>query len=160
MCAGGDWATLDPLGIGGLLSDAYRLVQLIGKYNLPESPRLESLLRDIERSMQAFVSTEQHTLTLPAGYRLAFRELGLAIGVAAIDKMHLATEKDTDVFTANSPLKNSINSLMRYRSIYNAIRDFWLIPEHHANETWQEHGDINNVMLATCLSPDSYLTLK
>ena len=161
MCAGVDWATRDPLGIGGLLSDAYRLVQLIGEYGRPEASRLESLLRDIERSMQAFLSPEQHnSLALPAEYRLAFRELGLAIGLAAIDKMQAATDRYPEKFTGSSRISSSIHSLLRHRSVYHAIRDFWLVPEHHANETWQEHRDINSVMLATCLAPDSYLTLS
>jgi len=169
MCAGIDWATRDPLGIGGLLSDAYRLLQLIGEYQLPESPRLESLLHDIERSMQAFFSPEQHnSLALPAEYRLAFRELGLAIGLAAIDKMQSVTEKygekyaekHPEIFTGNNRINTSIHNLTRYRSVYHTIRDFWLNPEHHRNDAWQEHQDINSVMLATCLSPDSYLTLS
>ena len=161
MCAGVDWATRDPLGIGGLLSDAYRLVQLIGEYGRPETSRLESLLHDIERSMQAFFSPEQHnSLALPAGYRLAFRELGLAIGLAAIDKMQSATRRYGESFNGNKRINSSIDNLLHYRSVYHAIRDFWLMPEHHANDAWQEHRDINSVMLATCLSPDSYLTLS
>jgi len=118
-------------------------------------------LRDIERSMQAFLSPEQHnSLALPAEYRLAFRELGLAIGLAAIDKIQAATDRYPEKFTDSNGISSSIHSLLRYRSVYHAIRDFWLIPEHHENDAWQEHQDINSVMLATCLSPDSYLTLS
>jgi hypothetical protein len=160
MCAGVDWATRDPLGIGGLLSDAYRLLQLISRYKLPETPMLELLLHDIERSMQAFAATEQqNTLALPAEYRLAFRELGLAIGLAAIDKMRVITEENAENFADNNRLNTRINTLTRYHSAYNVIRDFWLDLKHQANNTWQEHRDINTVMLATCLSPDAYLTI-
>jgi hypothetical protein len=64
MCSGENWATEDPLGIGGLLSDAYRLVQLIDTHQLHETTRLESLLHDVEISLQAFVNNNQ--LNLPA----------------------------------------------------------------------------------------------
>jgi hypothetical protein len=41
-----------------------------------------------------------------------------------------------------------------------AIESFWLRPEHRATAAWHEHGDINAVMLATCLLPDGFLDLR
>jgi hypothetical protein len=35
-----------------------------------------------------------------------------------------------------------------------------LVPEHRAGPPWQEHEDINDVMLATSLAPAGYLTIK
>ena len=155
MCAGGNWATEDPLGIGGLLTDAYRLVQLIETDHLHEMSRLESLLHDIEISLQAFVSNNQ--LNLPAEYRLAFRELGLAIGLQAIGRMQKTIEQHPENFTNTDQLKTRLSLLSRFHSINEFIENFWLQPEHRSVDSWLEHVDINNVMLATCMAPDGYL---
>ena len=155
MCAGGNWATEDPLGIGGLLTDAYRLVQLIETHQLHETTRLESLLHDIEISLQAFVSNNQ--LNLPAEYRLAFRELGLAIGLQAIGRMQKTIEQHPENFTNTDQLKTRLSKLSRFHIINEFIESFWLQPEHRSVDSWLEHVDINNVMLATCMAPDGYL---
>ncbi len=155
MCAGGNWATEDPLGIGGLLTDAYRLVQLIETDHLHEMVRLESLLHDIEISLQAFVSNNQ--LNLPAEYRLAFRELGLAIGLQAIGRMQKTIEQHPENFTNTDQLKTRLSKLTLFLRINEFIESFWLQPEHRSVDSWLEHVDINNVMLATCMAPGGYL---
>ena len=160
MCDGMDWATVDPLGIGGLLGDACRLTQLIDVYQLQENSRLESLLQDIARSLLAFASNRQHNpLNLPAEYRLAFRELGLAIGLSAIPIMQAEIKQHPEAFTHGDALNTTLESLYRFYPVRDVIRDFWQQAEHRAASTWLEHADINQVMLATCLSPDSYLTI-
>ncbi len=155
MCIGGNWATEDPLGIGGLLTDAYRLVQLIDTFHLHETSRLESLLDDIELSLQAFSSNNQ--LNLPAEYRLAFRELGLAIGLHSIDRMQKIIEQGGENFTNPKQLTSMLNKLARFFRINEFVENFWLEPEHRSVNSWLEHADINNVMLATSLAPDGYL---
>ena len=155
MCAGGNWATEDSLGIGGLLTDVCTLVQLIAADRLHETGLLESLLSDIERSLQAFVSSNQ--LQLPAEYRLAFRELGLSIGIHAIGIMQKTIEQHPEKFTDKHPLRASLNNLSRFNRIDEVIENFWLQPEHRTVSSWLEHADINNVMLATSLAPHGYL---
>ena len=157
MCAGENWATGDPLGIGGLLSDAYKLVQLIETFHLHETARLESLLHDIQISLQAFASDNQ--LNLPAEYRLAFRELGLAIGLHTIGRMQETIEQHPENFTNTDQLNATLSKLTRFNRINAFIMSFWLEPEHQSADSWREHADINNVMLATCLAPDSYLKI-
>lgn len=160
MCEGIEWATRDTLGIGGLLIDAYRLVQLAATYHLRAVPDVASLLLDIERSMLAFVRLEQdNPLDLPADYRLAFRELGLAIGLAAVYKMQAAVKQQPGHFSNIDRLNASLKNLSRFSPMYDSIKEFWLEPEHRSTHTWVEHADINNVMLATCLAPDSFLTI-
>jgi len=154
ICAGGNWATEDPLGIGGLLTDAYRLVQLIKTHQLPETERLKSLLNDIEPSLQAFVSN--NPLNLPAEYRLAFRELGLAIGLQTIGRMQKMIDKNPEKFTDTKQLNSRLSSLARFQRINELIENFWLATENRSVSSWLEHADINNVMLATCLAPDGY----
>ena len=160
ICLGLDWATRDSLGIGGLLTDAYSLVQLIYTQQLHDDARLESLLQDIERSLQAFITDNlQNPLNLPAESRLAFRELGLAIGLYSINKMQTAIKEHPENFTHVEQLNSSLTNLLRFYPVYDFIRDFWLEPGHRSVSTWLEHADINNVMLATCLAPDSYLKI-
>jgi hypothetical protein len=155
ICAGGSWATEDPLAIGGLLTDVYRLVQLIDVHHLPETSRLESLLHDVEISLQAFVSNNQ--LNLPAEYRLAFRELGLAIGLHTIGRMQKIIKQHAENFTNADQLNASLSKLAQFHGIYAFIESFWLQPEHRSVDSWLEHVDINNVMLATSMAPDGYL---
>jgi len=155
MCVGGNWATEDPLGIGGLLTDAYRLVQLIEIHHLRETSRLESLLHDIEISLHAFGSNNQ--LNLPVEYRLAFRELGLAIGLQAVGRMQKTIEQHPENFTNTDLLKTMLSKLSRFQAISEFVEHFWLQPEHRSIDSWLEHADINNVMLATCMALDGYL---
>jgi len=157
MCAGLAWATGDPLGIGGLLTDACKLVQLIDLHHMDESDRLKSMLRDIEYSLRAFVAKNQ--LSLPAEYRLAFRELGLAIGLSAISKItKRITQSKGDTFN-DEQVTNLLKNLAGFTHVLIFIEDFWLEPAHRLTHNWSQHADINNVMLATALAPDGYLQL-
>ena len=157
MCAGRNWATEDSLGIGGLLTDAYKLVQLIDIHQLHETARLESLLRDIELGLQAFVTHNQ--LNLPAEYRLAFRELGLAIGLHTISRMQKRIAQHSEHFSTANQLTPLLTRLSRFHRIQELIENFWLEPDHQSVKPWLEHADINNVMLVTSLEPDGYLQL-
>jgi hypothetical protein len=155
MCSGRNWATQDSLGMGGLLSDACRLVKLISIHQVDENSRLELLLNDIEISLKAFV--QQNTLHLPAENRLAFRELGLSIGLQGINKMQEIIQQHPDRFSFADELSASLNELSQYKPISTIINDFWLEPAHRTTTTWLDHADINNVMLATSLVPDGFL---
>ena len=157
MCAGHSWATQDPLGIGGLLSDAYRLVQLIDIHHLHETTRLEALLNDIEHSLRSFVTHNQ--LKLPADYRLAFRELGLSIGLHAINRMQKQIEQSPTHFTNARQLTALLENLSRFHLVHELIESFWLERSHQSAKIWKEHENINGVMLATSLAPDGYLQL-
>ncbi len=157
MCAGHNWASEDALGIGGLLTDAYKLVQLITIHALHETARLEALLRDIEYSLRVFVTHNQ--LNLAAEYRLAFRELGLAIGLQTISRMQKQIEQQPEHFSNAKQMLTLLTNLSHFHRLHELIESFWLAPNHQSVKTWQEHADINNVMLATSLAPDGYLHL-
>lgn len=157
MCASYNWVTDDPLGIGGLLSDAYKLVQLIAIYHLDETARLEALLADIESSLQAFI--RNNSLNHGAKYRLAFRELGLSIGLHAINRMQKRIEQEPDHFNNTKRLLAILGRLSEFHRLHELIENCWLAPTHQFINAWQEHADINSVMLATSLAPDGYLQL-
>ncbi|MEA3303032.1 MAG: hypothetical protein U9Q75_07160, partial [Pseudomonadota bacterium] len=90
-------------------------------------------------------------LQQPARYRLAFRELGLAIGLHAVERMHLAVEDEV--------LSEQLGTLMRYMSLRDEIETFWRDPAHQRSNTWTDHQEINEVMLATTLAPEGFLVL-
>lgn len=122
-------ATADPLGIGGLLIDAHRLLQL------DRDPSLrQTLLAAARVGLEQYAT--QPDLRLSAEHRLAFRELGLAIGLA------------TD---------HGLGELARLRG---AIESFWVDEDHRLSRTYQAHQDINDVMLATSLTPDGFLVVR
>jgi hypothetical protein len=149
MLEGGTWATADPLGIGGLLMDACRFEQLIRQEVLPNA---ELLCRVLAAALEGLRHYGRHDdLRLPASRRLGFRELGLAIGLHAIEKLAQPSR--------GSDLRALLAALEPYASLASTIESFWLDPEHRKARTWSEHGDINEVMLATSLIPEGCVIL-
>jgi hypothetical protein len=149
MCAGRGWATHDALGIGGLLTDAWFLARLRST-DVPDR-LLTGVLRDAARSLD-LVTMGRH-LDARAAERLAFRELGLSLGLAAVerlDQMRSATELPESA-------REAVDNLLRHVPLRARLEAFWQDPAHQAVQTWTEHKDINAVMLATSLLPHGYL---
>jgi hypothetical protein len=143
--------TTDPLGLGGLMADAYRLAQL-AEQGAPvdldlEDELLESALAGLEQYAR------QGDLEERAERRLAFRELGLAIGLHAVAAMR---QKAVGGSRAHAMLQR----FGAYDPLRSSIIAFWLEPEHQRARTWTEHRDINEVMLATALAPEGFLVLR
>jgi hypothetical protein len=157
ICRGKSWETDDPLGIGGLLCDACRVAQMIVSKDLDQIDLLEILL---DASLQGLVSfSGTNSLNFPADYRLAFRELGLSIGIRAVKKLQGLTEEKPGMFKERHTLHEHIEALMRYSSLIETIEGFWLERTNRETNSWRDHLDINTVMLATSLTPDGFLTL-
>ncbi len=148
-------ASPDPLGIGGLLFDAYRVTQLIRQGALSDERLLERLLAAALTGLQYYAGSGE--LQAPAEYRLAFRELGLAIGLHAVEHMWRVAEQDRS--TTRPGVAAQFEALMRYVPLGEQIESFWRDPKHQRVNPWSEHRDINEVMLATCLVPDGFLVL-
>ncbi|OPY64339.1 MAG: hypothetical protein A4E63_03568 [Syntrophorhabdus sp. PtaU1.Bin050] len=160
MCKGRRWVTTDLLGVGGLLSDAFRVAQLMVSGCFSDSHLLFRLLDDSLASLEALDggSLEESLTGLAANYRLAFRELGLSIGLRAIEKLSDLIARHEVFDRERTRLKSRIARLQGYEQLAKAVESFWLEPEHQG-ETWMDHQDINMVMLATSLSPAGYLVL-
>lgn len=141
-----DLPTSDPLGLGGLLFDAARLAQAGGPPTL-----VAALLQACLVGLRAYVDAPD--LRAPAHRRLAFRELGLAIGLSALPLLGV------------EPLARSVGpagrevlaALVEYAPIEHDIVAFWREDEHRRGSTWIDHADINEVMLATSLVPKGFL---
>jgi hypothetical protein len=157
ICYGKNWATDDPLGIGGLLFDAGRVTQLMDNSNLQQTSLLDTLLDSALTSLELF--SRQNSLNLQVDYRLGFRELGLSIGLRAINKISGIIKKRPAPYRKIPLLKSRIEDLMPYTALIEEIKEFWLDPENQQLSNWTGHRDINEVMLATSLSPDGYLDL-
>jgi hypothetical protein len=157
MCEGKSWVTDDPLGIGGLLSDAFRVAQLMAKSYLTRTGLMVALLDACRVGLDAFV--REDSLSLSTNYRLAFRELGLSIGLGVLERLPGLVEQNEPAFGKEHELQARMKALEKYGALKEVIEKFWLQPESQESESWIAHRDINMVMLATSLSPDGYLSL-
>ncbi|MGC9977228.1 MAG: hypothetical protein ABSC57_11065 [Syntrophales bacterium] len=157
ICKGKNWATDDPLGMGELLCAAYKLAQVIINEDIEQTDLLHVLLDSSLIGLRSFERRNQ--LKLPANNRLAFRELGLSIGLHGIEKLPELIKKAPCDLNIKHHLHSQTESLMRYAPLSETIENYWLRPANRQTETWTEHRDINMVMLATSLAPDGYLSL-
>jgi hypothetical protein len=142
------FATADPLGLGGLLADACRLAQL---------PRREAVSDDlIDALLAAALVGLRHYVAQPdlgasANRRLAFRELGLAIGLAGVEAIPW--------HGASREVRAHLDRLAQYTPLRSDIEGFWLEPKHRRVDTWLAHENINDIMLAASLEPEGFLVL-
>lgn len=150
-------ATADPLGLGGLLMDAARVAQLRALGASTDDDLLAALLEAALRGLEHYA--RQNDSRQPASRRLGFRELGLAIGLAAIELIEHESTAGQGELSRKREVRRLVRALAPYRALGAAIESFWLHPEHQRVPTWREHRDINEVMLATRLVPDGFLLL-
>jgi hypothetical protein len=129
------------------LADAWRVVQLAS-----DGATAGGELRDrlLDAALVGLAGHERAAeLSMPASYRLGFRELGLAIGLTAVPLMRAASGHSL-----------RLERLAQLLPLRGEIEAFWLHPDHRRTATWLEHQNINEVMLATSLVPEGYLTLR
>lgn len=157
ICRGRDWATDDPLGIGGLLSDAWRIAQLTGNGAFRDTSLLVSVVGAALAGLADFAGSS--SLKYPAAYRLAFRELGLSIGLKGAVLLRDWSKKNPERIAPESHLLRKIEALAGYLPLAGEIEGFWLEGRNRESETWREHREINMVMLATSLAPNDFLSI-
>jgi hypothetical protein len=157
LCRWQDLATGDPLGIGGLLSDASRIGQLVLQGGFDFQDLLDRVL-DSALCGMGTIERSGH-LQVPAGYRLAFRELGLSIGLKGLDRLSVLVEGNKGVFGPKGSLHQKVVELRGYVPLAGKIEQFWLAEENRRAGTWKEHREINMVMLATSLDPEGFLVI-
>ena len=149
---GQDLSTNDPLGLGGLLCDAYRVFQLYVKTKDKELLKIfDKLLRS---SLEGLKTYNQRRLELPVNYRLAFREFGLSIGLQAIRRLK---DSLTEFHEEMKDLIIIVNKIVEYQKLIENIHKFWGEEINRKTSSWRGHLDINMVMWATSLLPDGYL---
>jgi len=139
--------TVDPLGLGGLLVDACRLEQLVRRSAVDGARLLGALLAAAAFGLEEYVRGGD--LRRPETQRLAFRELGLAIGLAGLERMPPDAKR--------GPAATHLAGLLPLRA---EIEAFWGDERRRLSPLWREHANINDVMLAASLVPDGYLDLR
>jgi hypothetical protein len=157
ICRGRDWATDDPLGIGGLLHDAWRIVQLADMGVFRDTQLLESVVDGALAGLESFAGG--NPLRIPAAYRLAFRELGLSVGLKGVVPLRNWSGKHPEFISPASRLHRKIEALAGYLQLAVEIESFWREGRNRESGTWREHREINMVMLATTLAPDDFLSI-
>jgi hypothetical protein len=159
ICTGKSLITDDPLGLGGLLTGACKIAQLVIAENFIKPDLLETVAASCLIGLDSYV--KEASLKLPADYRLAFRELGLSIGLAGAERLKGLLEQYPDVFRKYRSVQSSLahlEGLMQYVSLRETINSFWLKPKNRGSASWMAHRNINMVMLATSLSPEGYIS--
>jgi len=157
-----DLYTQDALGIGGMLVDAYQVMQLLpaAAPDLRHKLQLllDRLLTDAIAGLQDFLLTGE--LHKPAQQRYGFRELGLSIGLHAVQRMQRRLEQEPTLAAADgidlSRLRRQLAALDNFAPVAARIETFWLQAIHNG-ELRSKHQDITEVMLATSLAPEGYL---
>jgi hypothetical protein len=158
MLASTDIRTADPLGLGGLLADACRVAQLMAQGALEGAHLLAALLAAAADGLRLY--SRHGDWRQPASERLAFRELGLAIGLAGLDLLRREVERDDRGVFARAGMRNRIQELAMNAGLGSTIISFWLDPRHRQPRAWSDHRDINEVMLASSLLPAGFLVLS
>ena len=161
ICRGKDWVTNDSLGLGGLLCDAYRVMRMLSNTSGGFDggmKLLENLLDACNSGLKSFTEGRAvRQLERPANYRLAFRELGLSIGLQAVSHMQAILRSHTALLLQNPRLPTLVTALEKHAHLVDKIHMFWSDPANQRSQTWKEHLDINMVMLATSLKPNGFL---
>lgn len=159
MAARSPIATDDPLGIGQTLSDACMLMQIVCERDKDDAlgALLLKMLQQSKKGLDKFIKGE--TLYYPASYRLAFRELGLSVGLHGVAKMHRLLEEHPQRFHRNDPISLALYDLEGYLMLCEMIEMFWMDAENQNSRLWSEHEDINSVMLSTSLFAEGYLKI-
>lgn len=148
--------TDDTLGMGGLLADAARVAQIERAGVVVREGLLEALMDASLISVGSFSLSD--SLMYGAESRLAFRELGLSIGLKGIPLVRTCLTDSTSGRRSNEMLRKLID-LERFTPIGQSIDEFWTSPRNQEAGTWKEHREINTVMLATSMAPDSFLSV-
>lgn len=152
LCRGRSWATDDALGLGGLLTDCLRIVQLRRLGHPLDDELAGAVFADATTSMRMYRMGVRRDLL--ATQRLPFREIGLAIGLRAAG--HIEALAEATDFPIGRGWREAAAGLI---PLADEIEAFWLRPEHQAAPTWVAHADISTAMLAVALVPDAYLDL-
>jgi hypothetical protein len=162
---GMELATGDPLGTGGLLSDASRIAQIMVQGgpgfmgNSRQGVDLPGLLGEVLSAalfgLDAFA--DSGCPGLPADYRLAFRELGLAIGLSGLEGLARVIRENPDLFGKDSSLQVQVEALQPYLPLGEGVTRFWMEGRNREAASWTDHREINMVMLATSLAPEGFL---
>jgi hypothetical protein len=157
ICGGKNWVTTDPLGLGGLLSDACQLAKVTISSGTEHIGLIADILEASVIGLRSYLKGDP--FRLPAYHRFAFREFGLSIGLHGLEKLSASLELLPGCGDKKDHMRRLISALMKYNSMSAAIERYWLDPANRRAGNWEAHKDINMVMLAASLAPEGYMGL-
>ena len=148
--------TSDPLGIGGVLLDAAHLEQVRRADDFGARRLMEAMVKAASDGIDAFLT--RGDLRERAERRLAFRELGLTIGLSALETLEdsLACRADDD---RDAVLRDLVEPLVPFANLGRSIESFWREPANRSSDAWRAHEDINEIMLAASLVPQGAVVI-
>jgi len=155
LCEGRQWTTEDPLGIGGLLCAGLTLTRYMEEGTIPQHELLQQVLAAALKGLELI--TRQNSLSGTAEHRLAFRELGLSIGLHGVASIRKCLHSKHLTHPETASLKKMLDILTTYQETAAMIEKFWLLAENQQAGSWVSHRDINTVMLASSLIPAGFL---
>jgi hypothetical protein len=155
ICHGNQWATDDTLGIGGLLWDASRIAQLTAQGGFSQPGLFQEVADAALLGLQAIAG--DGFMALPVSYRLAFRELGLSIGLRGVERLSGLVQQTAGELDQSNWLRPRLEVMAEYLPLAERIESFWLEGANKETGSWKEHREINMVMLATSLAPGEFL---
>jgi hypothetical protein len=155
ICEEKEWTTDDPLGIGGLLCNAYEVVQLVFNRYWKQTALIMDILKSSQTGIELFLKGKP--MQLPADCRLAFRELGLSLGLHSVKRFWELISEKPNLFDDKQDLYSLIENMLKFVPLIQEIEGFWLKHMNQQTDSWTEYLDINMVMLATTLAPGGYL---
>ncbi len=97
---------------------------------------------------------------MPAGYRLAFRELGLSIGLSGVEMLREWIRENPALFGRSDVLQRYVDALAGFEPVRENTEQFWMDGTNRQADTWTGHREINMVMLATSLAPRGFLVIS
>ena len=118
---------------------------------------LETVVDSALLGMRSFAKGE--TLEYPAEYRLAFRELGLSIGLSAVENLEKWSRRIQAYCHGIVPCIVGLKTSWGICRLEKRSRQFWMDGKNREASTWIEHREINMVMLATSLAPGRFLMI-
>lgn len=156
MCQDREWATDDALGTGGLLCSINSIEQLLVRGEWKDLLLFQQVVREALASLQHLGGG---FIDLPARSRLAFRELGLSIGLHGIARFARMIDEYPEAHRPefSSWLQPHLEGLTWHLPMAERIEQYWIEGRHRGTENWNEHRDINSIMLATSLAPEQFL---
>lgn len=154
VCGQSQWRTTDMLSLGSLMIEAYRMGQLLIR---DEDIELALVYDVINGAYEGLVELADVDWNTPPELRLAFRELGLVIGLKAIGRFSELMLRDSGL---RDILGKKLVAFERFLPLIGVLESYWSAPEKRMNGTWTKHADINEVMLATALLPHAFLELE
>ena len=148
-------ATGASLGIGGLLTDAWQLFRIPPGSLMSPGEQIAALIDAAAAGLEHVA--RRCELQAPPSRRLAFRELGLCIGLHAVERLGGALDDENETRVAPGALSKAVDRVQPLLRLSRTIEKLWLRPENRKLSVWTAHQDINDVMLAASLAPNGYL---